>query len=86
MKTEKVLDESLWGKESRLVWAGRYHDGSEMARILSDADTKSLPRPLVETVRPRHTGEVTMNEVQPKIYLVEYPSSLDDRNYIARIS
>ena len=57
LKAEKVLDESLWGKESRLVWAGRYHDGSEMARILSDADTKSLPRSLVETVRPRHTGE-----------------------------
>lgn len=86
LKAEKVLDESLWGKQSRLVWAGRYHDGNEMARILSDADTKSLPRPLVETVRPRHTGEVTMNEAQPKIYLVEYPSSLDDRNYIARIS
>ena len=47
LKTEKVLDESLWGKQSRLVLAGRYHDGSEMARILSDADTKSLPRPLV---------------------------------------
>jgi hypothetical protein len=48
LKTEKVLDGSLWGKQQyRLVLAGRYHDGSEMARILSDADTKSLPRPLV---------------------------------------
>jgi hypothetical protein len=37
----------LVGKQSGLVLAGRYHDGSEMARILSDADTKALPRPLV---------------------------------------
>jgi hypothetical protein len=27
-----------------------------------------------------------MNEVQAKIYLVKHPSSLDDKNYIARIS
>ena len=56
-KTEKVLDESVWGKQSRLVLAGRYHDGSERARILSDADTKSLPRPLVETVRLKTSVE-----------------------------
>ena len=36
-----------WGKQSGLVLAGHYHDGSEMAHILSDADTKALPRALV---------------------------------------
>jgi hypothetical protein len=35
------------GKQPWSFLAGRCHDGSEMARILSDSDTKSLPRPLV---------------------------------------
>ena len=52
LKTEKVLDESLGGEQSRLVLAGRYHAGSELVRILSDADTKSFAKT---------SGGVTMN-------------------------
>jgi hypothetical protein len=43
LKREKVLDKKWWRKQPGLVLAGRYHDGSETARILSDGDKKALP-------------------------------------------
>src|SRR5688572_27121687 len=42
--------------QPRHVLEGRCHDGSERARILSDLDTKSLPRPPSRPVRPRSSA------------------------------
>ena len=72
----------MGGSSLDLVWRGHYHDGSEMARILSDADTKSLPRPLVKTVRLRHPGGSDYERSASKKYPVKYPSISDDRNLL----
>lgn len=73
LKAEKVLDESLWGKQSRDVLAGRYHDGSEMARILSDADTKSLPDLPLDRPAKADVHEINYKETVSKTLLGRTP-------------
>ena len=61
--------------QSRLVLAGRYHDGSEKPRILSDVDTKSLPDLPLDRPAKADIRRITIRKVQTKHYLAEHPSS-----------